>query len=400
MISSATIYILVLLNVVFCQYRTKNATIELNLSTLFGSDDVFLSVTVIKHNTNFLYFTPSRLFCHVTIRDKWNRPFEQKVSVQFKEIAHDELLSSSTFELEVLREGTVQCVYLFNNQTVFWSNALNKIFTNTLRYAVSVLSDKQLNSSDLSTMISAGKNFIIHATQYRNINYFTFSVSLRMKSAEADSAVLRQIQSMISNVPPENLKVNFTRSTRFCQPIKSLNITHTRVGYSTNDGELCDGNNLIGAYWSNETLQQLIRTEIDGSEIYNQLEKNNLSSIDSIENFATSLGQLGAVNTIELGVIAVKFDQIVADKSGVLTETYFRQRLNTSRTLLLGLNAILAHVPLPAGSVQVDSINFAMRVENARDSGNNGILFDESSSQITPIKCERENEFVVKSTPR
>jgi hypothetical protein len=212
--------------------------------------------------------------------------------------------------------------------------------------------------------------------------------------------VLRQIQSMISKVPPENLKVNFTRSTRFCQPIKTLNITHTRVGYLTNKGEFCDGNNLIGAYWSNETLQQLIRTEIDGSEIYNQLEKNNLSSIDSIENFSTSLGQLGAVNTIELGVIAEKFDQLVADKSGVLTETYFRQRLNTSRALLLGLNTILANVPLPAGSVQVESTNFAMRVENARDSGNNGILFDGSSSQITPIKCERKNEFVVKSTPR
>jgi hypothetical protein len=125
-----------------------------------------------------------------------------------------------------------------------------------------------------------------------------------------------------------------------------------------------------------------------------------LTSIESIEYFATGLGRFGAVNTVELGSIAVKFDQLVADTSGVLRETNYRQRLNTSRALLLGLDNILANVPLPAGYVQVDSENFAMRVENARDSGNNGILIDGNSSQITPIKFERKNEFIVKSNPR
>jgi hypothetical protein len=401
MISSAIVYFLIFLNASLCQNLKKNAGIELKLNRLLSGDDLFLKVTVFKGNTKVLYFTPSRLKCYVTIRDKLTRPFEEKVSVKFKEISHDELLATSTFELQAVKEGTVQCVYSLNKQTVFWSNALNTVFTNVQKYAIGVLSDSKLNSNELSKMINAGKNFKINATKYGNTDYFTFSVFLRMTSAEADSAVLRLIQNMLVQVPPENLRVNFTRSTRFCQPIKSLNITHTRVGYRTNHGELCDGNIYIGAYWNNETLQQIIRADIDGSKISTQLKETNLSSIDSIENFARGLNRVGAVNTLELAVIASKCDQLVADKSGVLRDTNFRQRLNTGKKLLTGMDSVFANVPLPAGSVQVDAANFAFRVENARDSGNNGFLFDEKHSHVmTPIEFEKKNDFVVKSNPR
>lgn len=397
--SSATIIVVFIINSACCQNTSIPFKLSIERQPTNIDDFIVLVVSASKpiYSTTF---SATRVQCFLNVRNKFTRPFERKVSVPFKELLRLDKNYIAVFQLDISKEGTVQCVYSEDSETVFWSNALYVIFTNTQYYAVGVISDRKLDGDGLSALIGARDVFGINSTERNNASFFTFTANVHMKSPEADSAVLRQIQNMLGKLSSLEYSINFTRSTRFCQPIRSLDITHTRVGFKSKNGQKCEGDEIIGAYWADPSLQQIIHSEINGSAVFTKLERTDLSSLDGIQNFSSGLSQTGAVNARELGVIVEKFNRLVTDEDGVLRATNFEQRLTTSNALLTSLDLVLANCPLPAGPVQLDLESFATRVENARDSGNNGVLINGSGIQMIPIQMETSNNFVVNSTPK
>lgn len=405
---SVTVYIFSsLINPLCCQYATKATTevkpIKLDLIRLLNIDDVLLVVSVDTENKIneqlFTNFEPAKLRCDL-VPKALAYTVERKIIVPLNEIGRDATLLSITFELDILEEGTIQCSY--STETNILSNSLILAFRNIHYYAVGLLSERRLDANELSTSIGAKDIFTIVESGYGESTFFRFSANLQVKSSEADSAVLRQIQSMFASKSQEDLSmgVNFTRSTRFCQPIRSLNITHTRIGFFAKNGAKCEGNNIIGAYWSDPNLQRIIRNEINGSMVFNQLVETKLTTIVGIQNFSVGLSQVGAVNTREMEVLAEKFDQLVADEGRVLRDTDLKKKLNTSNTLLTSLDSVLANVPLPSGPAQLDLTSFAVRVENARLSKNDGIYSNDPRSQMVSINFDRSNEYVIENKPK
>jgi len=328
-----------------------------------------------------------------------NEAMEGAVKLNVKQIDSVQLNISGSYiyELELKTAGFVRCTYKGVYKTVFVRVGLT--------HFSAVKFNQEANITILKNAVK-GQMFTVQQISIdpRVYHFEINSTKLLKYNQTADIIITTKLEKLLKQKLQAPLVVEYVRSTRFCPRSDDYNIPFGKSSESVSIDKKftlkCEGDYYTGAFWNEIQLQKLIAF-YDTFPTVNP----NFINFNEIKNLSDQLETILALDAVRhLPTIANNFEEIV--KNGTENWGNEKDKPRISNKLLESLDSALLKtvLPIPPGFVEQVRPNFAVRVENLKNTKNAGIyVMDNNTDELLNLAdftTEKNNDQIVTTSPR
>lgn len=380
------------------QDGASNATLNLLLSKLPATGEIQL-IALVPYPVKGQIYLPRTILCSQS-NETSNKSAANIFDIQVASLGETKIY----YITKIVRDLSLT---VKTNEDYQWcsKNGSDEFFLRDNTQVLVVKLNQNLTVGSLQKTIGIGQLEVHRFANDATVFHLTFDVSNFTKN-ETD---LQQVQDILEEKLERPLAVGeYVRSASACPPNDTLKIPSTKLPFNsslaTNINKYCLGDFYTGAYWNEAELQQLDPEQLQELLKGPKRVVQAVDTIDIIRDFSETLENVTQLEPEQVKILSTKFSTILTNDEKTLGHGDKKEK--SSYELLASLESLLVNTALDSNEVQTVDDNFAVRVENIKETNNIGVLiWDDGNAnnifkELKPMGSNYSQQQILDDAPR